>query len=100
LVLGAVGPVRIHGNPYVDDSPLVRALGRVRPASLRDVELRGGMVEDMSPVWKLPALERLTVDCGPLEIGPIETETLRELRYFGLYAKHFPILRAAIPSCS
>jgi hypothetical protein len=64
---------------------------------LREVELRDGsvVVESLSPVWKLPALEHLTVACSVDELGPIETETLRELRCFQLDGQALPRLTRA-----
>jgi hypothetical protein len=79
LVLGPVGPIAISGNPYIDNQPLLDALGDSAPARLCDVELLDGNLETLAPLWRL-AVERVTTRCFTYRLGTIASGSLRELR--------------------
>ena len=85
IVIGTADGVD-DGDVHFDS--VVAALGKLKPPHVRSIYL-GDMDEyevswmhagNVSPLWSLPALEKLTIKAGSMKLGTITSSTLREVQ--------------------
>jgi hypothetical protein len=93
VVLGGAGPVMISGNPYIDDTPLLRGLAGA--AALKDLVIRDANLDTLTPIEALPALETLTVDGFVNDLKKIRSKSLRDLAFIGDHPVDFEELATA-----